>query len=682
MITEEVMDQKLENEKEKKKKEDYSKKKEDYSIRTINVKLNSKIEDEEKFDENIEAYTLFHDIGVNRYAKLENPTKENIDEEAKKMRRELKKPGVYSGTFVDNAVGKRAAESYFRDLRKRTKDDLYFRDKEIKKIEKENPNLTKLKNVWFSVIKNTEGTCSMCGRDKIFYKGCEPEYDEGLCEVCAVDFFTFREPLKTINRKYIQKNYFLCKDIASKMKLSESLKKEIFRFDKPTEDFKKTISNKFKIKKGQLKMEFDPNIATITLMDGEKIKVGFSGDYYINNFPKYGLYPGVKFRTLIGDHLKRGGYAYLIRSDNDGKNEYYLSIPTHYPLVNKEFKYENIKGCILISQRRVLLFINGKIKFIELFNPYIKKRIYGNKSKQIQKENAELCICDWNRIPKKNHKFLVNLKKKLGFDWVNEHDVTVTKSEDANRVIVKYDDDENKKIEIYVNKVNKTAELRSNDISRKLYIVERKKKSEEVYQTEEKKYRKMELYLQPQIPIPKKYANGNLLKHIKHKNKEVARQIVEETKRMLNNDKDSSSVVLIDYTRMHPEKETVVPMISLNNQIRNMLKYDSIYGGSIDWNHLRILTCPNCNEILPEKSKGKVEGKGRLTIRDIFLSKATKWVCEKDICNKKINNPLIAVAKNIMKGDMKKLLKKKKYEENEEKKDEKEKEYIIKDIIL
>lgn len=530
----------------------------------------------------------------------------------------------------------------------------------------------------------------MCGREgKIFWQHNEQEYNESLCEVCAVDFFAYRKPLATLNRND-KTNYFLCKDLASKEQLSKGLLKEINRFDKLIDPFKGTVSNKFKLKGGQWNMDFETKKITITLSNLDKIQVPFSGgDYYYNNFPKYGLDSDIfKFRKLMEDHISRKGYASIIRINKGGINSYYLSIPTHYPMQDRELKVEEIEGCILISQRKVLLYINGKAKFIELYNPYLKKRIYGNKTKEIQQENADLCICDWNRIPKKNHMLLLNLKKKLGFDWVNDHDVTVIKSEDDNRVIIK-DDYNDRMIEISINRDTGIGELRLEEdghshISLILNIVERKKNLEKtkvvnqinLINTDKNKYnkqqstvRRTDIYLGPQIPMPKKYSDGNLLKHIRHKNKETARQIVEEAKKMLN----GGTVVLIDYKGMHPEGESIVPIGSLKDQINNMLRYDSIYGGSIYWGHLKVLTCPNCHKVLPEKKAN------RLIIRDIFLSDMTEWECEEDHCNKKINSPLIAVARHIMTGDMKEFLKKP--TKKDIKKDEENAQFLIKEII-
>lgn len=673
-------------------KNEQNNKNEDYSIRSINVKLDPTKEHIEFFDKDIEIFSILHDIGVNRYASLPNPTTDNRREEAKKLRKELTTPEL-TGTFVDLAIGERGADSYFRSIRKMAIKDIYHRDKELKKIEKDNPNLLKLESIWFNPVKNVYGTCSMCEREgKIYWQHNEQEYDESLCEVCKVDFFAYREQLATLNRND-KTNYFLCKDLVFKEELSKGLLKEINRFDKLIDPFKGTVSNKFKLKGGQWDMDFKTKMATITLSNLDKIQVSFSGgDHYYNNFPKYGLCADVfKFRKLIEDHIDRKGAASIIRINKDGKNFYYLSIPTHYPMQDREQKVEEIEGCILVSQRKVLLYINGKAKFIELYNPYLKKRIYGNKYKEIQQENANLCICDWNRIPKKNHMLILNLNKKLGFEWVNEHDVTVTKSDDDNNVTIK-DDNNDRMIYISINRDSGMGELRLEEngishISLILNIVERKKnlektkvvnqidkqlsdnmhltniekdknkcdkqqdavnRQQDAVNRQRSTARRTDLYLGPQVPMPKKYSDGNLLKHIRHKNKEVARQIVEEAKKMLN----GGTVILIDFKGMHPEGEGIVPMGSLNDQINNMLKYDSIYGGSIYWGHLKVLTCPHCQTVLPEKNAN------RLIIRDIFLSDMNSWICEEDHCDEKINSPLIAVARHIMTSDMKELLKK------------------------
>lgn len=643
----------------------YKKENNEYTIRSINLKLVPKEKIPEILNEECEIFSALHDIGVNRYARLPDTEKETFAEEAKKMRRELKSDDI-SGTFVDLAVGRQSAESYFHQKRDMAESRILHIDGEIKKLEKENINLTKPESVWFNPVKKVYGKCCMCGReDKMpLYSN---EFKEALCEVCAVDFFAYRETIKKTKRS-IRTNYTLCKDIAGKEKLSKGLIKEIDRFER-SEEFKGTISNKVKLKGGQWNVDFENKLATITLRHPrgrEKIQVEFLGDYYYNNFPTYGLLSDEhNFKKLIEDHVRRKGTAFLTRAVKDGdfdsiQYDYYLSIPTHYPMKIKE----KVEGCILVSARRVLLYINGKAKFIELYNPYLKKKIYDSKKKEIQGQNKDLCICDWNRIPQKNHMLLSNLKKKLGFGWINEYEVTVKKSEDGKIVTIEDDNDMNRSIEITINQEAGIAELRSVNngdcSSRNLHIVESKDIAMDSKRNlNEKKYRRKDLYLEPQVPMPKKYADGNLLKHITHKNKETARHIVEEAKKMLS---DEGSVLVISYTGIHPEKELKVPIISLNDQITNMLRYDSIYRGSISWGRLKILICPHCGIALPEKRFN------RYIVRDIFFSHIKSWICEEDNCGKYINSPLIAVARHIMSSDVKELLKRPTKKEKDENK--------------
>lgn len=635
----------------------YKKENNEYTIRSINLKLVIKEELVEKINGEFDVFSTLHDIGVNRYARLSDANKETIAEEAKKMRRELKSE-TCSGTFVDLAVGRKGAESYFHNLRDTAWDDILHRDGEIKKLEKENINLIKPESVWFNPAKKVEGKCCMCGRE-----GKMPHYSnefkEALCEVCAVDFFKYRTIIKPL-RRHVKKNYFLCKDMAGKEKLSDGLIKEIDRFEKQVQEFKGTVSNKVKLKGGPWKVDFEKRLATIPLRKPggkEKIQVEFVGDHYYTNFPEYGLLSDVNnFKKLIKEAENRKGGAWLIRKNisDDSEHpqyEYYLSIPTRYPMQIKE----KVEGCILMSPRKVLLYINGDAKFVELYNPYLKKRIYETKQKEIQGKNKNLCVCDWNRLPIKNHMFLTNLRKKLGFDWINENDVTVKKSEDGKTVIVTDDNDINRSIEISISQETGTAELKSINngecSNNTLYIVESKKN------LEENRYKKKELYLDPQVPMPKKYADGNLLKHVRHKNKETARHIVEEAKKMLS---DEGNILLVDYTGIHPEKETKVPIISLNDQIYNMLRYDSIYRGSIRWGRLKVLICPHCHTALPEKRDN------RFIVRDIFMSKIKSWICQEDKCDIRINSPLIAVARHIMDSDIKELLKRPTKKEKEE----------------
>jgi hypothetical protein len=243
--------------------------------------------------------------------------------------------------------------------------------------------------------------------------------------------------------------------------------------------------------------------------------------------------------------------------------------------------------------------------------------------------------------------FLLNLKNKLGYDWLNERDVSVRKSEDDNRVIIVDENNGHGTIEISLDREAGTASLVASDgSSHTLYIVQHKREGETGYSV-------TDLYVGEPVNMPKKYSDGNLLNYIEHKNKEVARQVVEEAKLMLSeNGSGNGSVVLIDMTYMHTQGEGVVPMIALNGQIMNMLKYDSIYKGSVYWGRLKELTCPNCGTVLQEKSEN------RYIIRDILFSNITSWVCEEDNCDNKINNPLIAVARHIMSSDIEDLLKK------------------------
>lgn len=635
-----------------------------FSIRTINIKLVPTVEQAELLDRGIETFSKLHDLAVNRYVKLSDP--EMVGEEAKKLRRELKSPDC-NGTFVDLAIGAKSADRYFRTLRKMAKKDIIARNKIVKKLEEEKVNLTKPKSVWFNPVKNVEGTCAMCGRvGNMPYRANEVEYkEECLCEVCAVDFFKYRSELYSLKR-HIKKNYFLCKELAPEMELSKGFENILDKFDRPVGDFKGTVSNKMKIKGGQLKMDFETRLATMTLPTSEKLSVGFVGEHYYTKFPTYGTDSGTnKYITLITKFLTEGGYPSLVRkskgrnrdlgedSGYSGNWEYYLSIPVHYPMMEKAMEVE---GCILVSQRKVMLYINGKIKFVELFNPYFRKRCFDRRHKTVQKQNAELRVCHWGLIPKKNRIFLLNLKNKLGYDWLNERDVYVTKSEDDNTVVITENNNGHRTIEISLDRKTGTASLVSSDgSSHTLYIVENKKEGGNGYSV-------TDLYVDEPVILPNKYSDGNLSNYINHQNKEVSRRIVEEAKRMLS---DKGSVVLLDMTYMHPEGEGVVPMIALNGQIMNMLKYDSIYKGSIYWGHLKELTCPNCHTVQQEKSEN------RLVIRDILLSNITSWICEEDNCDNKINNPLIAVARHVMSSDMEDLLKKPtKKETKEDKKEE------------
>jgi len=69
---------------------------------------------------------------------------------------------------------------------------------------------------------------------------------------CAVDFFKYRSELYSLKR-YVKKNYFLCKELVSKIELSKGFETIMNKFDKPVEDFKGTISNRFKNQKWSAK---------------------------------------------------------------------------------------------------------------------------------------------------------------------------------------------------------------------------------------------------------------------------------------------------------------------------------------------------------------------------------------------------------------------------------------------
>lgn len=248
--------------------------------------------------------------------------------------------------------------------------------------------------------------------------------------------------------------------------------------------------------------------------------------------------------------------------------------------------------------------------------------------------------------PKKSHFLLKNLNEKLGYDWVRE--ATVTKPEDGKILI----SEGNNLIEMTLASDEKTVQFKDNSTTKTFYVIGK----EEVHKS--LGLRCKDVCLQEPELLPNKFLEGRLLKYINHKNKVIARRTVETVKVMLKGDANAS-VVVMDYTHMHTESDAgvTVPIVSLNQQITNMLRYDGIYRGTekkglgINWTKLKKLRCPHCHEELDERAEN------RLIIRDIMINNITDWD-EIHTCQvKKINNPLIAVARNIVDGRIEELLK-------------------------
>lgn len=599
-------------------------------IRTINLKLKPTDESLKYFNNYINFYSILHDTAVNRYIQsgqlqplgIKGAMKDYLNPAQKEeFRKELRELGC-SGTFIDLAIGQSGAASYYKTQLKKAKKDIIFRDSKIRNIESESPNLLKLRSVYYPPINDAHGECAMCGK-KGEMTNKSNEFEEYLCDVCFMDFRKFRQDLKFIRRRYISKFFFLCKKIAEDHEISQSLRKLLEKYSAPNVILKNTITDKAGIKKFTVKIDFDNKTVSMKTHSGETMQTEFLGENYYNNFPKYGYMADTnKFKKLITNFLNNGGYPSLLRHRENGQTDFFLSIPTHYPAPQIKLP---VRGYILVSARSILLYINGKIEFFKLNKIYFKKRIFESKRAKISKFNDGLLLFEWNQVGRYNRKLLKNLKNKLGFIWSEEPEVI--KSEDGKTIRIST---ENVTAEISLDNNGDTAILTSgNGDKRTLYVVETQSKTEN--------YTTLKIYLQKPVPMPRKYSEGNLQKYIKHQNQITARIIIEKIKPELP---ENSGVVLIDYTYLHSEGEGVVtPITTLNTQIKNMLEYEGIYGGSVQWTRLKKLVCPECNNTL-EKAED------RYIIRDILLSNINSWICDCNF-NNRINNPLIVVAKNM-----------------------------------
>ena len=610
-------------------------------IRTINLKLKPKDDAFNYYDDYINFYSLLHDAAVNKYTQsgqlkplgIKGAMMDYLNPAQKEeFRRELRDLGC-SGTFIDLAIGKSGASAYYKAQLKKAKYDIIFRDAKIRKLESKSPNLLKLRSVYYPKINDAHGECAMCGK-KGDMTNKSNEFDEYLCDVCFMDFRKFRQDLKFIRRRYISKFFFLCKKIAEEHEISQSLRKLLEQYSAPNVSLKNTTTDKAGIKKFTVKINWNKKTVSMKTHSGKIMHAEFLGENYYTNFPKYGYLADTnKFRKLITDFLNKGGYPSLLRHRENGRTDFYLSIPTHYPAPQSKLP---VRGYILVSARSILLYINGKIEFFKLNKIYFKKRLFESKREKISKINEDLLLFEWGQVGRYNRKLLKNLKNKLGFIWGEKEKPEVIKSEDGKTIRVS---GENVTAEISLDDNGETAILTSgNGDKRTLYAIETTSKTE--------KYTTLEIYLQKPVPMPRKYSEGNLLKYIKHQNQITARIITEKIKPEL---RENSGVVLIDYTYLHSEGEGVVtPITSLNTQIKNMLQYEGIYGGSVPWTRLKELICPGCQNTL-EKAED------RYIIRDILLSNINSWICECNIKNK-INNPLVVVAKN-MENNIEELLK-------------------------
>lgn len=401
-----------------------SKRKDNYPIRTINLKLIPNIEQEQGLDDYIDNFSSHHDEAMNRFLfsgrteAFPKGTKGvtgcflNPAEKAM-LWKDLGQTGS-SGTFIDLAAGS-SASADFKARLKKVRKELKAKDNEIRKLETENPALLKPTSVWFQEIgmsKRVTSKCVMCGeKGKHLYKSDETE--ESICDVCALDFFRFHKEIKTLRRHAVT-DYYLCKKICEEENVSKSLKKIIERFQAPLEKLSGTSTDKAMYKKGAVKIDFDTKTATLQLrkkLDGgiPKIEVKFLGEGYYLDYPHYGYQSDQnKFKNLILDFLKNGGYPNIFRRIVMGKKEYFLSIPTHYPVSEVQ---KPVKGCILVSNRSILVYTKDAAPaFIKLYKPYMRKRIKHAKGDKVKDHNKNLYLFNWESVPQKESLPIEKLK--------------------------------------------------------------------------------------------------------------------------------------------------------------------------------------------------------------------------------------------------------------------------------
>ncbi len=339
--------------------------------------------------------------------------------------------GLFGGNVYDrNAIlAKNYAPTMHKNRIKKIKVIIKEKDKIAKNLEKENKNLLNVESVWFQLEPNkdlTGKTCTMCGTDEMVNRHTnQPDLygDEYLCQRCFIDFMRYRRTFKNLTRKgRLSDIYF--PDIVMEMQrggaqLSRLLVKKAEAFLKHRKENKEKYgtertygfaynqTNKAQLwDKGYIidKIDVDTNTVYLNLY-GTIYPIKYLCGNYLEAFPKYGLNASDHtFKSLINDHFnKKLGGAFLIqnifpkpsdKSDGDETKkmapgerdrEFLLCCPVSFPTI---IVPDAPAGCIIITNRYVLIHVNGTSRFIRLFHQYKRKIIYRDVVAKIKSLNA------------------------------------------------------------------------------------------------------------------------------------------------------------------------------------------------------------------------------------------------------------------------------------------------------
>lgn len=556
------------------------KQKTDKLIRTINLKLCPTSEQIPLLNKFITDYGIAHDMAVNEIFDTGRTNVMGIDgakssflypEEKTALKNKISEFAYPSNrTQIEAAIGMKTATAYMKERYKRIKSDIKNKENKIKKLlnDKVNTDIFFTRGIYFNKEKVAkEGTCSIC-KQKIIthYWTNEKEYiKECACKPCFDDLCKYRNELKNIKRKSI-KNIKIYEAYEASENVSDLFKRImadvrdyrnyiINKYGSPINYFSHTSSNKtlnWHNKHVIKSIDFDTQLVSARLDKNITIQIPFTGENYYTNYPKYGYESKSNtFKKLIHDHInKRAGNSFFIRSVSEKYGtSFYLSVPTNYPISKDIYP---TGGCIITSSKYVLIYTHQKIIFINLYNHYIKKRMFKKEQSKHGKK-----IKKWKRAMK---------------------------------------------------------------------IA---KKNNEPFST-------------PIPLLPEKFRNNHLNKYIRFQNHIVSRNVIETVKSHF----PLTSFLLMDYTwAMLNDIETVVPITTLNEQIKHKLQYDGMYAESVNHKKLReSMECPKCLYQIPERVT--TDGTDRLLVRDIILSIIHEnYKCGE--CGYTIN-PLILIAKNAM----------------------------------
>lgn len=408
--------------------------KQDKLIRTVNLKLCPTSEQIPLLNKFITDFGIAHDIAVNEIFETGRTRVLGIDgskssflypEEKTALKNKISEFAYQKNrTQIEAAIGMSTATAYMTEKYDKIRSDISFRENKIKDLIEKNVDgrIFFVKGIYFNKEKNSkEGVCSVCKNNVITYYWTNETNvgQECICKPCFDVFLEYRKQIKDIKRKGI-KNIKVYEAYEQKEKVSDLFKiimddvrdyrnYIINKYGSPISYFSHTSSNKtlnWHQKHVIKAIDFDKKLITVRLDKDNTIHIPFVGEHYYTNYPKYGYEAKSNtFKKLIHDHLnERAGNSFFIRNVSEKNGiSFYLSVPTNYP-ISKEIYPTG--GCIITSSRFVLVYTPQKIIFINLYNHYIKKRMFKREQDKInnkwKKQKNE-----WRR--QKN----IAIKKKL-----------------------------------------------------------------------------------------------------------------------------------------------------------------------------------------------------------------------------------------------------------------------------